>query len=92
MGNNTSSLPININMAKDMTGLSKNLRSESQIKGNSHPNVLELRDSIKRITNIKNNKVNTNFLNMVDKYNLQNFPDNIYFIFSFKERKDNPDR
>ena len=57
MGNNTSSESININMAKDMTGLSKNLRSESQVKGNSHPNVLELRDSIKRITNTKNNKV-----------------------------------
>ena len=45
--------------------------------------IIKNKSKMKNIQNsIKNNKVNTNFLNMVDKYNLQNFPDNIYFIFS----------
>jgi hypothetical protein len=45
--------------------------------------IIKNKSKMKNIQNsIKNNKVNTNFLNMVDTYNLQNFPDNIYFIFS----------
>lgn len=45
--------------------------------------IIKNKSKMKNIQNsIKNNKDNTNFLNMVDTYNLQNFPDNIYFIFS----------
>jgi len=44
-------------------------------------NIIKSKNKMKNIRNsMKNNKVNTNFLDMVDKYNLQDFPDNIYFI------------
>uniref|UniRef100_A0A6C0AQN7 Ankyrin repeat protein n=1 Tax=viral metagenome TaxID=1070528 RepID=A0A6C0AQN7_9ZZZZ len=48
--------PVNFTIGQSLTELSKNLRNELQEKGNTHPNVVELRKSIANITSIKNNK------------------------------------